>query len=67
MECSLAAAVTLLAVLKSGAGYVAVDPANPQSRVDWQIAHVQVPVLITQEHLVSRLDMFPGRVLCLGR
>ncbi|MFI9804244.1 amino acid adenylation domain-containing protein [Streptomyces sp. NPDC052301] len=47
--------LAVLATLKAGGGYVAVDPKNPVDRVRAVLAEVGPPVLLTLEHLKSRL------------
>lgn len=39
--------VALLAVLKAGGGYVPLDPAYPQDRLNWMLADSQASVLLT--------------------
>lgn len=41
--------VSLLAILKTGAAYVPVDPAYPQERIDYMIADSQSKLLINSE------------------
>jgi len=45
------AIVGLLAILKSGAAYVPLDPALPQARLAWMIADAGVGTLLTNEVL----------------
>jgi amino acid adenylation domain-containing protein len=55
MERSLEMVVSLLAVLKAGGAYVPLDPTYPQERLAYMIQDAQVPVLLTQSHLLERL------------
>jgi amino acid adenylation domain-containing protein len=47
--------VAILAVLKSGAAYVPIDPDYPTERLAYLLADAQVALLLTQQHLVARL------------
>jgi amino acid adenylation domain-containing protein len=49
--------VALLAVLKSGAAYVPLDPAMPRERLGFMLRDTQAPVLLVQNHL---LPMWTG-------
>jgi amino acid adenylation domain-containing protein len=59
----------LLAVLKAGAAYVPLDPANPRDRLSFLLADSRVPVLLTvrslAEELGEPLSSSPTRVICL--
>jgi amino acid adenylation domain-containing protein len=45
--------VALLAVLKSGAAYVPLDPSYPRERLDFMMTDTGAPVLITQSSLLG--------------
>ncbi|MDH6576351.1 amino acid adenylation domain-containing protein, partial [Kitasatospora sp. MAP5-34] len=54
----------LLGVLKSGAGYLPLDPANPADRLGYILEDAGAPLLITTSTLNSIPDSYPGtRVL----
>ncbi|HWN42369.1 MAG TPA: amino acid adenylation domain-containing protein [Thermoanaerobaculia bacterium] len=67
LERSLEMPLALLAVLKSGGAWVPLDPEYPQERLALMIEDTAMPVLLTQEHLVSRLpELVDGpAVICL--
>ncbi|NTX67464.1 amino acid adenylation domain-containing protein, partial [Myxococcus sp. CA051A] len=65
LERSLDLVVALLAVLKSGAAYVPLDPAYPRERLAGMLEDADAPVLLTHEHLKSALPQHDSRVLCL--
>jgi amino acid adenylation domain-containing protein len=47
--------VALLAVLKSGAGYLPLDPELPAQRLSFMLGDAGVPLLVTQRALAGRL------------
>lgn len=55
LERSLELVIGLLGILKAGGAYVPLDPAYPQERLAFMIEDSQVPVLLTQQHLLERL------------
>ena len=57
--------VGLLAVLKAGGAYVPLDPDYPQERVAFMLTDARVPVLLTQQHLMSRLPVVAATVVRL--
>jgi amino acid adenylation domain-containing protein len=65
MERSLEMVVGLLGILKAGGAYVPLDPSYPTERVAFMLADAQVPVLVTQESLASRLPTSGTKVVCL--
>jgi len=54
----------VLGVLKAGAAYLPLDPSHPASRLELVLSDAQVSLLLTQEHLASRLQT-SARVVCL--
>ncbi|MGE0472115.1 MAG: amino acid adenylation domain-containing protein [Nitrospirales bacterium] len=62
-ERSLEMVISLYATLKAGAAYVPIDPAYPADRVTFMLHDAQVPVLVTQEHLRSRVPPYPGQIV----
>src|SRR6266487_1924044 len=65
VERSLDMVVGLLGILKAGGAYVPLDPSYPPDRLAFMVEDAQAPVLITQQHLVSRLPAQQARVICL--
>jgi amino acid adenylation domain-containing protein len=59
--------IALLAVLKSGAAYVPIDPTYPPQRQAFMVADAEARILITQERYVGVVDARGGVVLCLDR
>src|SRR5712691_8469354 len=65
VERSFDLVVGLLGILKAGGAYVPLDPAYPPERLAFMLEDARVPVLLTQERLLSRLPTPGARVLCL--
>src|SRR5262249_34294332 len=55
--------VAVLAVLKSGAAYVPLDPAYPQARLRAMLADATPTVLITTEQISTSLPLHAARSL----
>ncbi|MBV9706298.1 MAG: amino acid adenylation domain-containing protein [Chloroflexi bacterium] len=65
VERSLDMVVGLLGILKAGGAYVPLDPAYPPERLAFMLADAQISVLITQQHLTTRLPTDGVRMVCL--
>ena len=57
--------IGLLGILKAGGAYVPLDPAYPQDRLAFMIEDAGVPVILTQQNLVTRLPDQGTRIICL--
>src|SRR6185369_397643 len=55
----------LLAVLKTGAAYVPLDPSYPEERLRFMLEDARVQVLLTQDALREQLPWYQGNVLCI--
>jgi amino acid adenylation domain-containing protein len=56
----------LLGILKAGAAYVPLDPVFPKPRLQAILRDAEIPVLITQKHLVADIPVEPWQhVVCL--
>ena len=64
-ERSIEMAVGVLAVLKSGAAYVPIDPNYPAERVGYMLDDCKAPVLLTQSALVATLPATAATVVCV--
>ncbi len=53
---SAEAIVAILAVLKTGAAYLAIDPAHPDARIEFMLADAAPIAAVTTAGLRSRLD-----------
>ena len=67
LEGSLEAMVGLLGILKAGAAYVPLDPAQPPERLAALVVDTQAPVVLTQQHLEDGLRVDRTKVICLVR
>ncbi|WP_231983774.1 non-ribosomal peptide synthetase, partial [Mycobacterium sp. E2733] len=63
LERSAQAVAAMLAVLKSGAAYLAIDPALPDARIDFMITDAAPIAAITTAGLRSRLDGYDVSVI----
>src|SRR6266487_1971620 len=55
VERSFDMVVGLLGIFKAGGAYVPLDPSYPPDRLAFMMHDAQVPLLVTQNHLTSRL------------
>ncbi|MEG4119048.1 amino acid adenylation domain-containing protein [Microcoleus sp. N9_B4] len=63
---SLNMLIGLLGVLKAGSAYVPLDPTYPEDRLAFMLEDSQLPLLLSQTHLLSSLPKRNGmRVVCL--
>jgi len=64
-ERGLEMVIGLLAILKSGAAYVPVDPDYPCERISYILRNAQVRLLLTQEHLKPLLPATDAKVVSI--
>jgi amino acid adenylation domain-containing protein len=62
VERSPSMVIAILGILKAGAAYLPVDPSYPQNRQSFLLADANVPVLLTQRHLLPRLPKHQAHV-----
>ncbi|WP_255415174.1 amino acid adenylation domain-containing protein [Vitiosangium sp. GDMCC 1.1324] len=67
VERSLELPMALLAIWKAGGGFLPLDVNNPRERLAFLLADAGVRVVLTQEHLLSRLPVTDAAVLCVDR
>jgi amino acid adenylation domain-containing protein/FkbM family methyltransferase len=65
VERSVEMIVGLLAILKAEGAYVPLDPSYPAERLRFMLADAGVPVLLTQQRLLSSLPANHATVVCL--
>ena len=65
VERSLDMVVGLLGILKAGGAYVPLDPTYPAERLAFMLEDAQVPLLVTQQHLLTQLPAHATKVVCL--
>jgi len=65
LDRSPAMVCTLLAILKAGAAYLPLDPAQPTARLATMLAETMVPVLITESAWIDQLPSHWGSLVVL--
>ena len=66
LEHSLETVVSILAVLKTGAAYVPLDPDHPRARLGFVIEDAQIGCILTQQRLKDRLPATSSvRFICV--
>ncbi|MBT8211885.1 MAG: AMP-binding protein, partial [Acidimicrobiia bacterium] len=66
MRRSLDLLVGILAILKSGAAYLPLDPNYPPDRIRYMVEHAGAPIVLTQQEVADSLPAGSGSVLCIG-
>ncbi|MGB6235341.1 MAG: AMP-binding protein, partial [Candidatus Acidiferrales bacterium] len=64
---SLGMIVGALGILKSGAAYLPLDPANPPERLAFMLEHSQASVLVTEPGVAPSFASMPGATVLLDR
>ena len=67
VERSLEMIIGLLGILKAGGAYVPFDPDYPKERLQLMMEDTAVSMVLTQEHLVSRLPKSEAILVCLDK
>jgi amino acid adenylation domain-containing protein len=65
VERSLEMVVGLLGILKAGGTYVPLDPSYPADRLAFMVYDTQASVVVTQNHLISRLPIEDLQLICM--
>ena len=65
LDRSLEMLIGVLAILKSGAAYVPLDPEFPRERLFAVLDDAQPSLLLTHEDIASRLELTAKQVVCL--
>ena len=67
LERSLDMAIALYAVLKAGCAYLPLDPNYPPARLSYILEDAGLDILLTQNHLQTRLPPTTATIICLDR
>lgn len=57
--------VNLYGIMKTGAGYVPLDPAYPEDRLQYMCDHSQLKLVVTQESLLQQVASFGQQQIAL--
>ncbi len=57
--------IGLLGILKAGGAYVPLDPTYPSERLAFMVEDAQAPILVMQQHLMTKLPTCTTRTICL--
>ncbi|WP_180984584.1 non-ribosomal peptide synthase/polyketide synthase [Paenibacillus sp. F4] len=63
-ERSIDMIVGILGILKAGGAYIPIDPTYPENRIRYMLEDSGTELLLTQQHLVEKVE-FRGKVLLL--
>lgn len=67
MEKSSLVVVSILAILKSGAAFVSLDPAHPDARINSILADVEATVVLCSPKYAERLEHFEPRAIQISQ
>ncbi|KAB8320294.1 non-ribosomal peptide synthetase [Tolypothrix campylonemoides VB511288] len=67
VERSFDMVIGMLGILKAGAAYVPLDPTYPPERLSFMLEDAQVPVILTQERWLNRLETQNSALICLDK
>ncbi|MBD1895823.1 non-ribosomal peptide synthetase [Coleofasciculus sp. FACHB-129] len=67
VERSLEMIIGMLAILKAGGAYLPLDPSYPTERLSFMLKDAQVPVLLTREQYIKRLNNQNSKIICLDK
>ncbi|MBD2137716.1 amino acid adenylation domain-containing protein [Anabaena sp. FACHB-1237] len=65
VERSLEMVIGLLGILKAGGAYVPIDPNYPSDRIAYMLSDAAMPILLTQELLLTTLPKNQAQIICL--
>ncbi|MEI2581572.1 non-ribosomal peptide synthetase [Scytonema sp. PRP1] len=67
VERSVDMVIGILGILKAGGAYVPLDPTYPPERLSFMLKDAQVPIILTQERWLNRLERQNSLLICLDK
>lgn len=67
MDRSIAMVISVVAVIKAGAAYVAFDPAYPTERLEFMLEDTRAPIILTTAKLQDKLPKQKTKIICVDR
>lgn len=67
LERSIEMVITVLAILKSGAAYVPLDPNYPNERINFFISDAKLPIIVSHSGLIDEGNGFNCNTLCVDQ
>ena len=65
VERSMDMIVAILAVLKTGAAYVPIDPSYPQERIRYMFTDANLKLILTHTHLLNKVEQTEAEIVLL--
>jgi amino acid adenylation domain-containing protein len=65
VERSLEMIIGILGILKAGGAYVPIEPTYPQERLAFVLENSQTSILLSQQHLVEKIEKCDIQFICL--
>lgn len=62
---SIDMAVGILGILKAGGAFMPLDPTYPKDRLSFMLQETDVPVILSQTHLLKQVNFRDADVICL--
>jgi len=66
VERSMDMVIAILAVLKTGAAYIPIDPSYPQERISYMLLDADINIILSQKHLLSKVTGTQAQTILLG-
>ena len=60
------AIISMLAIMRTGAAYVPLDPQAPEERIKWIIQDINSPIILTEQSITPLLNRIAPSLTCLN-